>query len=103
MASAALSELAGAWVRARLPFTNGRLLEVQLGAIQLAIVNFRSAQSTDKMESDLLMSRLIDEEYTRHPFYGTRRMVVIISALVGFAVNRKRIQPLMQAMGLQRP
>ena len=52
-------------------------------------------------EDDLLLSRLIDEEYTRHPFYGTRRMVVIISALVGFAVNRKRIQRLMQAMGLQ--
>ena len=49
-------------------------------------------------EDDLLLSRLIDEEYTRHPFYGTRRMVVIISALVGFAVNRKRIQRLMQAM-----
>jgi putative transposase len=52
-------------------------------------------------EDDLLLSRLSDEEYTRHPFYGTRRMVVIISALVGFAVNRKRIQRLMQAMGLQ--
>jgi putative transposase len=52
-------------------------------------------------EDDLMLSRLIDEEYTRHPYYGTRRMVVIISALVGFAVNRKRIQRLMQAMGLQ--
>ena len=27
-------------------------------------------------EDDLLLSRLIDEEYTRHPFYGSRRMVV---------------------------
>jgi len=52
-------------------------------------------------EDELMLCRLIDEEYTRHPFYGTRRMVVIISALVGFAVNRKRIQRLMQAMGLQ--
>jgi putative transposase len=52
-------------------------------------------------EDDLLLSRLIDEQYTACPYYGTRRMVVIISALVGFAVNRKRIQRLMQAMGLQ--
>jgi len=52
-------------------------------------------------EDDLMLSRLLDEQYTRHPYYGTRRMVVIISALVGFAVNRKRIQRLMQAMGLQ--
>ena len=26
-------------------------------------------------ESELLLSRLIDEEYTRRPFYGSRRMV----------------------------
>ena len=38
---------------------------------------------------DLLLSRLIDEEYTRHPFYGTRRMVVIVSRAVGYRVNRQ--------------
>ena len=52
-------------------------------------------------EDDLLLSRLIDEEYTRHPFYGSRRMVVIISKSVGRRINRKCIQRLMQAMGLQ--
>ncbi len=40
---------------------------------------------------DLLHSRLIDEEYTRHPFYGTRRMVVFLSK-AGHPVNRKRVQ-----------
>ena len=29
-------------------------------------------------EMDLLLCRLIDEEYTRHPFYGSRRMVVYL-------------------------
>ncbi|MER2517956.1 MAG: hypothetical protein ABTR92_16460 [Candidatus Accumulibacter phosphatis] len=29
--------------------------------------------------SDLVHSRLIDEEYTRHPFYGTRRMVIFLA------------------------
>jgi len=50
-------------------------------------------------ESDLLLSRLIDEEYTRHPFYGSRKMVVFLQA-VGHTVNRKRAQRLMQQMGL---
>jgi putative transposase len=50
-------------------------------------------------ELDLLHSRLIDEEYTRHPFYGTRRMVVYLKT-VGHTVNRKRVQRLMRLMGL---
>ena len=52
-------------------------------------------------QDDLLLSRLIDEEYTRHPFYGTRRMVVVINKAVGYRVNRKRLQRLMRQMGLQ--
>jgi len=50
-------------------------------------------------ESDLLFSRLIDEEYTRHPFYGSRKMVVFLKA-AGHHVNRKRVRRLMQQMGL---
>ena len=50
-------------------------------------------------EGDLLISRLIDEEYTRHPFYGSRRMVVFLGK-AGHIVNRKRVQRLMRKMGL---
>jgi len=50
-------------------------------------------------EEDLLLYRLIDEEYTRRPFYGSRRMVVYL-ARQGHAVNRKRVQRLMRLMGL---
>jgi putative transposase len=50
-------------------------------------------------ELDLLHSRLIDEEYTRHPFYGSRKMVVFLK-VVGHPVNRKRVQRLMRQMGL---
>jgi putative transposase len=49
--------------------------------------------------TDLLM-RLIDEEYTRHPFLGTRRMLVYLRNL-GHAVNRKRVQSLYELMGLE--
>lgn len=50
-------------------------------------------------ESDLQHSHLIDEEFTRHPFYGSRRMVVFLRK-VGHTVNRKRVQKLMRQMGL---
>ena len=50
-------------------------------------------------ERDLLLSRQIDEEYTRHPFYGSRKMAVFLKR-AGHTVNRKRVQRLMRQMGL---
>ncbi len=50
-------------------------------------------------ESDLLLCRLIDEEFTRHPFYGSRKMVVFLK-VTGHPVNRKRVQRLMRQIGL---
>ncbi len=44
-------------------------------------------------EDDEMLKRLIDEEYTRHPFYGSRKMVVYL-ARCGHTVNRKRAQRL---------
>jgi putative transposase len=46
-----------------------------------------------------MILRLIDEEYTRHPFFGSRRMVPFLRAR-GWVVNRKRVQRLMQQLGL---
>ena len=48
---------------------------------------------------EIMMLRLIDEEYTRHPFFGSRRMVGFLRER-GLAVNRKRVQRLMQQLGL---
>src|SRR5690606_40682562 len=48
---------------------------------------------------DLGLSKLIDEEYTRRPFYGSRRMVVFLRSQ-GHWVNRKRVQRLMRQIGL---
>ena len=50
-------------------------------------------------QDDLQLSGLIDREYTRHPFYGSRRMVVTLGRQ-GHCVNRKRVQRLMRQMGL---
>src|SRR5438552_1074525 len=44
--------------------------------------------------------RLIDAEYTAHPFYGSRRMTAWL-ADQGELVNRKRVQRLMGLMGLE--
>ena len=43
---------------------------------------------------------LIDEEFTAHPFYGSRRMTAWLNSQ-GQRVNRKRIQRLMRMMGLE--
>jgi putative transposase len=51
-------------------------------------------------EDDEMLKRLIDEEYTRHPFYGSRKMVVYLGRC-GHTVNRKRAQRLMRKLGLQ--
>jgi len=49
---------------------------------------------------NLALMRLIDEEYTRHPFYGSRRITTWLNRQ-GYPVNRKRVQRLMGLMGLQ--
>ena len=46
-----------------------------------------------------LLLQLLDEEYTRHPFYGTRRMTQYLRGL-GYVINRKRVQRLMRTLGL---
>ena len=50
-------------------------------------------------ELDLTLLRLIDTEYTRRPFFGSRRMVLHL-AEQGHTVNRKRVQRLMRVLGL---
>jgi putative transposase len=49
---------------------------------------------------DLTLMRLLDEQYLATPFYGSRRMRHYLR-LLGFPVGRKRVQRLMQTMGLR--
>ncbi len=48
---------------------------------------------------DLELLHLIDEQYTRRPFYGSRKMVTYLKGQ-GHRVNRKRVQRLMRILGL---
>ncbi len=67
------------------------------GVCRATVYAQQQANFVDEM--DLLYRRLIDEEYTRHPFYGSRKMVIFLRAS-GHVVNRKRVQRLMREMGL---
>lgn len=49
---------------------------------------------------NLKLMRLIDEQYLRTPFYGWPRMTVYLQQQ-GHVINHKRIQRLMQKMGIQ--
>ena len=50
-------------------------------------------------EQELTLLALIDAEYTRHPFYGSRKIKQYLRG-VGHKINRKRVQRLMGILGL---
>jgi putative transposase len=51
-------------------------------------------------KEELGLMRLMDELYLARPIYGSRKMVLAL-AEKGHVVNRKRVQRLMRAMGLE--
>ena len=50
-------------------------------------------------EYNLRLMGLIDEQYTRTPFYGSRRLTAWLRRQ-GYLINRKRTQRLMEKMGI---
>lgn len=50
-------------------------------------------------EQELALLALIDVEYTRRPFYGSRKIKIYLQNL-GHKINRKRVQRLMAMLGL---
>jgi putative transposase len=57
-------------------------------------------QAGEETATNLRLMRLLDEEYTRHPFYGSRRLTAWLISQ-GEEVNRKRVQRLLRLMGLE--
>jgi putative transposase len=51
-------------------------------------------------QENLLLMRLMDEQFTRTPFYGSRRMTEWLIKQ-GHAVNRKRVSRLMEGLGIE--
>jgi transposase InsO family protein len=58
-----------------------------------------SYEPATESEENLELMRLLDEQYTRTPFYGVPRMTVWLHRL-GYSVNHKRVARLMRRMGL---
>src|SRR5258708_3093638 len=50
-------------------------------------------------EENLLLMRLLDEQYTRTPFYGIQKMTAWLHTQ-GHEVNHKRVARLLRQMGL---
>ena len=55
---------------------------------------------TEASAEDLELMALIDQQYLKTPFYGSRRMTAWLSNH-GHQVNRKRVRRLMQLIGLE--
>lgn len=51
-------------------------------------------------EENLRLMRLLDEQFTKTPFYGSRKMTAWLNS-IGERVNKKRIVRLMRVMGLE--
>lgn len=51
-------------------------------------------------EKNLALMDLTDQEFTKHLFYGTRRVTIWLKRQE-YSVNRKRVQRLMRLMGLE--
>lgn len=61
---------------------------------------YRVGLAGQETAENLEFMRLIDKEYTDHPFYGTRQILNVLRRK-GYKINRKRVQRLMRKMGIQ--
>ncbi len=57
-------------------------------------------QPVSASPTDLVLMRLLDEQYLKTPFFGSRRMTIMLRNR-GYAVTRKRVRRLMRLMGLE--
>ena len=61
---------------------------------------YSSTRDDEDDEYNLELMRLLDEQYTKVPFYGVRRLTAWLRAR-SYIVNPKRVRVLMRRMGLQ--
>jgi putative transposase len=71
--------------------------QCELPGLSRAAFYYRPVEvSADELE----LMALIDRQYLRTPFYGSRRMTAWLQTQ-GHMVNRKRVQRLMRLMGIE--
>ncbi len=71
--------------------------QCDLLGLNRATLYYQPAQETAE---NLRLMRRIDEQYTEHPFFGSRQMTSWLNGH-GEEVNRKRVRRLMRLMGLE--
>jgi len=71
----------------------------QCDLLALPRSTFYYEPATESAEN-LQLLRLLDKQYLKTPFYGSRRMAAWLQAQ-GFQVNRKRVQRLLGILGLE--
>lgn len=84
------------WVDATEPMPLTRQCELA-GVARSGVYAPRLAATPDA--GDIALLELIDAEYTRRPFYGSRKVMHYLRGL-GYKINRKRVQRLMRVLGL---
>ncbi len=73
----------------------------KVGKLQVELIGlprssyYREGLAGQETPKNLEFMRLIDNEYTDHPFYGTRQIRNVLRRK-GHKINRKRVQRLMQ-------
>ena len=71
--------------------------QCQLTGISRSGLYYRPVEESAE---NLELMRLLDEQYTRTPFYGVRRMASWLGKQ-GYGVNVKRVRRLLRQMGLE--
>lgn len=79
--------------------------QCELLGLNRSSLYYDTKQRTDKQlatenQENLIYMKLVDKQYTKTPFYGSRQMRNYLR-LSGHTVNRKRVQRLMRLMGLE--
>lgn len=71
--------------------------QCQLLGLSRSSIYYRPREASAE---DLELMQLIDEQYLKTPFFGSRKYLSHLRAL-GYQINRKRVQRLMRQMGIQ--
>jgi len=71
--------------------------QCELLGVARSVLSYRPAGPSN---SDLAVMRLLDEQYTRTPFYGVERMTVWLQRS-GLVIGHNRVRRLLRLMGLE--
>jgi len=58
-------------------------------------------KNVEKSNKDIKIMNLIDEIYTKSPFYGRRKIAKHLNKVCGIQINVKKVARLMKAMGIE--